>query len=265
MLPDGDVALTFINHVTFLIQLRHLNLLTDPVFSQRASPLSWLGPRRVRAPGLALDRLPRIDLVLVSHNHYDHMDLPALRELDRVHRPLFITGLGNRPFLQQEGLRGVVELDWWQQSAVHDARVVFTPAQHWSSRRPGRRNHTLWGGFLIQAAGQQIYFAADTGYASHFFELQQRYGVVDIALLPIGAYEPRWFMEEQHMNPEEAVRAHLDLKAALSIGMHYGCFRLTDEGFDDPLLDLDRARRNLGVSPHAFRTMDVGETLIVRR
>jgi L-ascorbate metabolism protein UlaG (beta-lactamase superfamily) len=264
-LPDGDVALTFINHVTFLIQVADLNLLTDPVFSPRASPLSWLGPRRVRPPGLPFDQLPHIDLVLVSHNHYDHMDVPTLRRLDRVHRPLFITGLGNRRFLLDEGLRQVVELDWWQESAYGCARVIFTPAQHWSSRGPGRRNHTLWGGFLIQAAGRQIFFAGDTGYAAHFFDLQQRCGVIDIALLPIGAYEPRWFMEDQHMNPEEAVRAHLDLSAVLSIGMHFGCFRLTDEAFDAPLIDLDHARRNLGVPPQAFRTMDVGETLIVRR
>jgi L-ascorbate metabolism protein UlaG (beta-lactamase superfamily) len=264
-LADGEVALTFINHVTFLVQVAGLNLLTDPVFSRRASPISWLGPERVRPPGLPFDHLPHIDLVLVSHNHYDHMDVPTLRRLDRTYRPLFITGLGNRRFLLGEGLRQVIELDWWQESAYGRARVIFTPAQHWSSRGPGRRNHTLWGGFLIQAAGQQIYFAGDTGYAAHFFDLRQRCGVIDVALLPIGAYEPRWFMEDQHMNPEEAVRAHLDLSARLSIGMHYGCFRLTDESFEDPLIDLDHARRNLGVSPQVFRTMDVGETLIVRR
>jgi L-ascorbate metabolism protein UlaG (beta-lactamase superfamily) len=264
-LPDGDVALTFINHVTFLIQVGELNILTDPVFSQRASPLSWLGPERVRPPGLPFDQLPDIDLVLVSHNHYDHMDVPTLRRLDRAHAPLFVTGLGNRGFLVGEGLRRVIELDWWQQSDYRRARVVFTPAQHWSSRGPGRRNHTLWGGFLIQAAGRQIYFAADTGYASHFYDLWQRHGAVDVALLPIGAYEPRWFMEEQHMNPEEAVRAHLDLHARLSIGMHYGCFQLTDEGFEEPEIDLDHARRRLGVSPQAFRTLEVGETLQMGR
>jgi L-ascorbate metabolism protein UlaG (beta-lactamase superfamily) len=261
-LAGREVALTFVNHITFLVQWRGLNVLTDPVWSERVSPVQMTGPRRVRAPGLPFDALPAIDVVLVSHNHYDHLDLATLRRLEAAHRPLFVTGLGNRRFLEQHGLGRVVELDWWQSTRHADAEIVYTPAQHWSGRGIRGRNRTLWGGCVVTADRRSVYFAGDTGYAPHHFaEIRARCGPPDISLLPIGAYEPRWFMQEQHMNPDEAVRAHLDLGTPLSIGTHFGCFRLTDEGIDDPVRALVEARQVHGIDPSSFRVLETGETL----
>jgi L-ascorbate metabolism protein UlaG (beta-lactamase superfamily) len=256
-----EMVLTFINHVTFLIQLPELNLLTDPVFSERASPLQWAGPRRVHAPGLQLEQLPAIDLVFVSHNHYDHMDLPSLKRLASRHAPLFLTGLGNGAFLRQQGITPVVELDWWEETSLRGARLAFTPAQHWSTRGPGGKNHTLWGGLWLSTRRRSLYFAADTGYSPWFAELRRRYGAPEMALLPIGAYEPRWFMRDQHMNPDDAVRAHRDLGAQISIAMHFGCFRLTDEAIDEPARALALALQAQGVAADAFHVPQPGEIL----
>ncbi len=254
------MAATFVNHITFLLQFRGLNVLTDPVYSRRVSPFRNLGPTRVRAPGLAFEDLPPIHLVLVTHNHYDHLDIETLLRLDQVHAPRFVTGLGNRAFLQQFGIQAVDELDWWQSVDAGDATVTLTPAQHWSSRRPRNRNRTLWGGFVVRAAGSQVFFAGDTGYWRHFREVRERFGRVDVALLPIGAYEPRWFMRDQHMNPDDAVRAHLDLDPHISVGTHFGCFQLTDEGIDEPPRELAAARVRHAVPPEAFVVLETGET-----
>jgi L-ascorbate metabolism protein UlaG (beta-lactamase superfamily) len=264
-LDPGEIALTFVNHISFLLQFEGLNILTDPVWSERVSPVAWTGPKRVRAPGLPFDDLPPIDLVLVSHNHYDHLDLDTLQRLEQGHHPTFVTCLGNRAFLEEHGLARVIELDWWQETVVSTARVLCTPAQHWSGRGFSGRNRTLWGGFVIEAAGRKVYFAGDTGYFTHFVDIRQRCGPVDLALLPIGAYEPRWFMQDQHMNPEEAVRAYLDLEPRLSIATHFGCFQLTDEGIDDPLRELAIALQAHGVEPARFRALETGETLRLPR
>jgi L-ascorbate metabolism protein UlaG (beta-lactamase superfamily) len=263
-IADDELAITFINHVSFLIQLPGLNILTDPLYSERASPVQWAGPRRVHAPGLAFDDLPAIDLVFVSHNHYDHMDLAALRRLARARGPVFLTGLGNGAFLRQQGIGPVTELDWWGQTLLRGVQLSFTPAQHWSSRGPGNKNHTLWGGLWIATARHSVYFAGDTGYSPWFAQLQRQYGRPEVALLPIGAYEPRWFMCDQHMNPDDAVRAHLELGAPSSVAMHFGCFRLTDEGIDEPALALARACRAHGVAEDAFHVPEPGERLLWR-
>jgi L-ascorbate metabolism protein UlaG (beta-lactamase superfamily) len=259
-LASGQVALTFINHITFLLQFRGLNVLTDPVYSQRVSPFRSMGPKRVRNPGLAFEALPPIHLVLISHNHYDHLDIETLLRLQQAHSPRFVTTLGNRAFLEQFGIRAVDDLDWWQSVEAAGATVTLTPAQHWSSRRPRNRNRTLWGGFIVRASERQVYFAGDTGYWRHFRDVRERFGRVDLALLPIGAYEPRWFMQDQHMNPEDAVRAHLDLDARVSVGTHFGCFQLTDEGIDDPPLELAGACKRHEVSLDAFQVLETGET-----
>jgi L-ascorbate metabolism protein UlaG (beta-lactamase superfamily) len=259
-LQAGQLALTFINHITFLVQLPGLNILTDPIYARRVSPFHSIGPQRVRAPGLAFDALPPIHMVLISHNHYDHLDIETLQRLQDIHAPQFITLLGNRAFLQQFGLRKVDELDWWQSLTAAGATVSATPAQHWSSRRPRNRNRTLWGGFVVGAGSRQMFFAGDTGYWKHFREIRDRFGCVDWALLPIGAYEPRWFMSDQHMNPDDAVRAHLDLQARVSVATHFGCFQLTDEGIDDPPLELAAARERHGVAAEAFQVLETGET-----
>ena len=255
----GDLHLTFINHSTFLIQVDGLNILTDPVFSQRVSPFRSLGPKRVREPGLAMKDLPKIDLLLVSHNHYDHMDVQSLKDIARRDQPMTITPLGNGPILQRQGLARIAERDWWERVELADgAGVIVTPAQHWSVRALPDRNRALWSGFIMETPRHKIFFAGDTGYAAHFKEIRARHGVMDLALLPIGAYEPRWFMKDQHMNPEDAVLAHLDLQAKRSIGMHFGTFQLTDEDFDAPVKELQAALKKHDATN--FDVLEVGET-----
>lgn len=255
--PD-EMVLTFINHVTFLIQTAGLNILTDPVFSERVSPFQQVGPKRVRRPGLELDRLPKIDYVLVSHNHYDHLDVASITYLEKKFHPEFIAPLGNGSVLKKAGAIQVLETDWWQDLEFSGLRVITVPAQHWSGRGLSDRNLTLWSGFVLQTAKKKIYFAGDTGYSSHFKQIREKLGILDIALLPIGAYEPRWFMREQHMNPEDAVFAHKDLEAKLSIGMHFGTFQLTDEGIDEPVTDLELALKKHSIAN--FSVLEVGET-----
>ena len=259
--PAGRMAVTFIGHATFLLQLPGLNILTDPIFSTRAGPFFWAGPKRVRPPALPLAQLPRIDVVLVSHNHYDHLDLPALGWLARERQPLIITTLGNKAWLEKRGVSRVVELDWWQaHQAAPELGVVCTPAQHFAARWPWDRYRTLWGGFALKTSAGSLYFASDSGYCGAFREIGTRLGPFALALLPIGAYEPRWFMEPVHMNPDEAVRAHLETRSRRSLGMHFGTFQLTDEGIDDPLHDLAAARTAHGVAPADFGTLGFGET-----
>ena len=261
--PD-DVAVTFVGHATFLIQTASTNLLTDPVYAERASPVSFAGPRRVRAPGVRFDDLPAISLVLLSHNHYDHCDLGTLRAIDRRFGPRLVTPIGNGRLLRSAGIRQVEEIDWWQHANTAPLTITLTPAQHFSARGMLDRNRALWGGFLIEAAGRRIFFAADSGYGPHFREIAARLGPFDLALLPIGAYEPRWFMKDIHMNPGEAVQAHLDLGARHSIAMHFGTFQLTPEGIDEPVRELTKALRDRGVPPERFRALGVGESVAVR-
>ncbi len=258
---DGSgLAATFVNHSTFLLQTNGINLLTDPIWSERASPVSWAGPRRVRRPGLGFEWLPPIDVVLVSHNHYDHLDLPTLRLLQRVYSPLFLTTIGNRRFLKKHGLDCVEELDWWQSFPVGPTlEVMLTPAQHFSARSLFDRDKTLWGGFLIRTSARTVFFAADTAYPGPFTEVRKRTDRIDLALIPFGAYEPRWFMRAAHMNPEEAVRAHHDLGGPFTIGMHFGTFQLTDEPIDEPQRLLYAALSQQGVSAKQFRVPAFGE------
>lgn len=255
------MIVTFVGHATFLIQTGVANVLIDPVYSDRASPFTFAGPRRVRQPGVAFDDLPSISVVLLSHNHYDHCDLPTLQGLDRRFHPLVVTPLNNGPLLKSAGLRRIEELDWWQAAATTPLRITLTPAQHFSARSPFDRNRALWGGFVISAGGRRIFFAGDTGYGPHFHEVRERAGPIDLALLPIGAYEPRWFMKDVHMNPAEAVQAHLDLDARQSIGMHFGTFHLTPEAIADPVTALEEALLARHVPTARFRTLDVGESL----
>lgn len=261
----GEVAATFIGHATFLLRLAGFTVLTDPIFSLRASPFASLGPKRVRAPAFTLDALPKIDAVCLSHNHYDHMDLPSLRALQARSHPAIVTGIGNGAYLAARGITPAIELDWWESAEpLPGLRITYVPAQHWSRRRFWDTNRMLWGGHVVEARGARAYFSGDTGYPAQFREIGQRCGAPDIALLPIGAYEPRWFMAAQHMNPEEAVRAHLDLRARLSIAMHFATFRMTDEAFGAPETALTVARMQLGVSESAFRIPAFGETIAVQ-
>jgi L-ascorbate metabolism protein UlaG (beta-lactamase superfamily) len=254
-----DVIVTPVGHSTMLIQTPGANLLVDPMYSDRASPFSFIGPRRVRAPALRLDDLPPISLLLLSHNHYDHCDLPTLRLLASRFDPVVVTPLGNGPLLRSAGLRRVEELDWWETARSAPVTITVTPAQHFSARGPFDRNRALWGGFLIEAAGRRVFHAGDSGYGSHFRAIGTRLGPIDLALLPIGAYEPRWFMKDIHMNPAEAVQAHLDLAARRSLAMHFGTFQLTPEGIDDPARELGRALEEREVPSERFRAPEFGE------
>jgi L-ascorbate metabolism protein UlaG (beta-lactamase superfamily) len=259
---DGAAAVvTFIGHATFLIQTPAANLLTDPMYSTRAGPLNVLGPRRVRRPAVRFEDLPPISMVLLSHNHYDHCDVRTLRTLARRFDPIVVTPIGNAPLVRSAGLRRVEELDWWETSNLAPFPITLTPAQHFSARTPVDRNRALWGGFMLAPRGARILFAGDTGYAPLFREIRQRLGPVDLALLPIGAYEPRWFMRSIHMNPAEALQAHLDLEATRSVGMHFGTFPLTIEGIDEPLRALEEARAARNVPDSRFTTLGFGESL----
>ncbi|MEO8089734.1 MAG: MBL fold metallo-hydrolase [Gemmatimonadales bacterium] len=260
--PD-EVVVAFIGHSTILIQAAAANVLIDPVYSERASPLSFAGPRRVRAPGVRFDDLPPISLVLLSHNHYDHCDITTLRRLEQRFHPPVVTPLANGPLLRTAGFRRIEELDWWEEASAAPIPVTVTRAQHFSARGPFDRNRALWGGFLIHAGGQRILHAGDSGYGPHFTEIARRLGPIDLALLPIGAYEPRWFMKDIHMNPAEAVQAHLDLAARQSIAMHFGTFQLTPEGIDEPVRDLAKALAERSVPADRFRALEVGDSVVL--
>jgi L-ascorbate metabolism protein UlaG (beta-lactamase superfamily) len=261
--PRGrePAVVTFIVHSTFLIQTAEGNVLTDPMYSMRAGPWNIAGPRRVRPPAVAFDDLPPISVVLLSHNHYDHCDLRTLRRLARRFDPLVVTPLGNIPIVRSAGIRRVEALDWWEPARTAPMEVTLTPAHHFAARGVLERNRALWGGFVLATDERRIYFAGDTAYATFFPEIGQRLGPIDLALLPIGAYEPRWFMQSVHMNPDEAVQAHLDLRAGASLGMHFGTFQLTSEGIDAPLLALDEACAARGVAAVRFRAPAFGESV----
>ena len=262
-------AVTFIGHASVLVQAGGLNMLTDPMFSERASPFSFIGPKRAQPPGLSLTQLPRIDLVLISHNHYDHLDDASVIALNAQPGgpPLFIVPLGLKAWLAEQGItQRVVELDWWQSHRVSGAEVVLTPAQHWSGRGLHDRLATLWGGFAVFMPDYQWFYSGDTGYSKDFADIRARFadrqtdGGFDLALIPVGAYEPRWFMATQHVNPAEAVQIHRDVRARRSLGVHWGTFSLTDEPLDQPPHDLAIARRAAGLADDAFFVMAVGET-----
>jgi L-ascorbate metabolism protein UlaG (beta-lactamase superfamily) len=237
--PADGLRVTFVGHSTALLQTGGLNVLTDPVWSGRASPLAWAGPRRRRPPGLRFEDLPPIDLVLLSHNHYDHLDLPTLRRLAREHGPHIVAGLGNGRLLAAAGVGPVQEMDWWEETAVPGGRTVAcVPARHFSGRGLCDRNATLWCGYALPGPGGVVYFAGDTGFGRHFEEIARRWGPPRLALLPIGAYLPRWFMGPVHLSPADALRAHRILEARTSLGLHFGTFRIADDADGQALAEL---------------------------
>lgn len=229
---------TLVNHSTVLVQQRGSNILTDPIWSERASPLSRIGPRRRRIPGVSWEDLPSIDAVLVSHNHYDHLDLPTLRRLAARGDSTFIVPARVARLLRSANIGPVYELDWGESLTLPGSlpRVTIhcVPAMHFSSRGIYDRNMTLWCGYVIECQGRLVYFAGDTAFGPHFAQIREKFGSPRLALLPIGAYEPRWFMSRVHMAPDEAVRVHEILAAKTSIAIHHGTFQLADDGLDTP-------------------------------
>ena len=240
----GELRVTLVNHSTVLIQQRKFNILTDPIWSERATPVSWLGPRRRREPGVRMDDLPNIDVVLISHNHYDHFDLPTLRQLAGRGRSTFIVAAGDARLLRSERIEPVYELDWGESLSLSGFNVHCVPALHFSARGILDRNKTLWCGYAIEFPDRLVYFAGDTAFGSHFAQIREKFGSPQLALLPIGAYEPRWFMSSVHINPEEAVRAHEILGAKTSIAIHHGTFQLADDAIDTPQIQLMACRRD---------------------
>jgi N-acyl-phosphatidylethanolamine-hydrolysing phospholipase D len=237
-----DARATWVGHSTVLLQVGGLNVLTDPMWSERASPVQWVGPRRVMAPALSLESLPPLDVVLLSHSHYDHLDKGTVKRLASRHPDAqWVAPLGLGRYLRRFGVRKVSELDWWQRVSHRGATVTATPARHFSARRPGDRNRTLWCGYAVEIQGRRMYFAGDTAYHPAFREISARCGPFDFVMMPIGAYDPRWFMRVVHVDPAEAVQACADLRSAhpghdmpLMLGIHWGTFRLTDEPMDEP-------------------------------
>jgi len=267
-LSGDSVSVTFINHSTLLIQVDGVNILTDPIFTQRASFYSWIGPKRVRNPGVNLNDLPPIDIILVSHNHYDHLDIETLKLISannpKDQPPLILSGLGNGQLFDDNALKNHKDFDW-EQSVLHKGlEIVFTESRHRTGRGITDQMKTLWGSFVIKTRLGNIYFAGDTGYGPHFKDARLRHGNFILSLLPIGAYEPRWFMQTAHLNPADAVKAHLDLESRQSIGIHFGTFQLTYEGIDQPIIDLEKALRENQISDTDFIVPEFGETRLLK-
>ena len=272
--PTTLPTVTWIGHGTALVQASGLNVLVDPIFSERASPVQIFGPKRAQPPGVAMADLPNIDVVLISHNHYDHLDRNSVAQLDEKAKAagkttLFLVPLGLKAWFNGIGIDSVIELDWWQNHRINGVEFHLTPVQHWSARSVNDRSVTLWGGWAVLGTDFHWYYAGDTGYSRDFADTANMFaarqtealgGGFDLALIPIGAYEPRWFMSQQHVNPMESVRIHQDVKTKRSIGVHWGTFQLTDEPLDQPPRDLAMARQALGVKEADFGVLAIGES-----
>ena len=259
----ANPSVTWIGHSTLLVRIGGQNVLTDPQFSERASPLAFAGPKRVVPPAPRLEALPRIDAVLISHNHYDHLDLDSVTRLAQQPggAPRYFVPLGLKAWFSRQGIENVVELGWWQKQDFNGMEIHLVPVQHWSKRTLFDENQSLWGGWVLRHPQFSFFFAGDAGYSRDFVDIRARFGRFDLAALPIGAYAPRWFMQVMHMDPAEAVRAHRDLNARQSIAIHWGTFdNLTDESLYEPPMRLHEERQKAGLPDDAFLVLKHGET-----
>ncbi len=263
---QNETTLTWIGHATVLFQLEGKNILTDPHFSQRASPVQWAGPKRLVEPGIPFESLPPIDIVVISHDHYDALNkqtIVKLKEREGGQKTTFFVPLGFGRWFKDLGIKQVVEMDWWDESAYGDIRITAVPVQHWSKRSFFGRNKTLWAGWVIQSSDFRFFFTGDSGYTPHFEEIGRKLGPFDLTAIPIGAYEPRWFMRPHHISPEEAVQVHLDLRSKKSVAIHWGTFILTDEPLDEPPKRLATARKEKGLPEEEFVVLKHGETIVM--
>jgi N-acyl-phosphatidylethanolamine-hydrolysing phospholipase D len=253
----------WLGHATIFLRIGETRILTDPHFSERASPLSWIGPKRLHPVPVAVAELGRIDYIVISHNHYDHLDLPTLRQIAMQSGgpPLMLVPLGVDSWLREEGFERVIGLDWWQQNKQGEFAFNFVPAHHWSGRGLFDRNKTLWGGWVLEHPKFRFYFAGDTGWSEDVIEIAKRFAPFDLAAIPVGAYEPRWFMATQHINPHEAVRMHQALGGPLSLGIHWGTFQLTDEAYEDPIKELIEALKHQAIPLDRFRLFVPGQKM----
>ncbi len=251
---EGDsIMVTFVNHSTFLIQTRGFNILTDPVWSEYASPVSFAGPKRMRPPGIRFEDLPHIDMILLTHNHYDHLDISTLKKLAKRFDPVIYTPLGVGLFLKKKGIENFKEMDWWDELTTSGGlKLVCTPAQHFSGRGMFDRDKTLWSGFALKTEKGSIYYSGDTGYGDFFSEIAEKLAPIRLSFLPIGAYKPSWFMSPIHTSPADAVKIHKILQSPKSIGMHFGTFPLADDGQYDPQMDLKIALEQQGIQEGEF-------------
>ncbi|MBP9811874.1 MBL fold metallo-hydrolase [Candidatus Gracilibacteria bacterium] len=261
---DG-FRITNVGHATYLIQVAGLNILTDPVWNNRSSPWSWIGPKRYQDPGVSLENLPKIDVILLSHNHYDHMEVPTLKKLEVRDNSVIYTGLGNQEYLKKREIHNVVDMDWWDETdykgknSDEHLHIIYLPAQHFSARGVTDRNRTLWGGFRIEIGGKSLYFAGDTGYGDFVKTIVEKYkNGFDIGLLPIGAYKPRWFMAPVHTDPFEGMQIQRELSVKQAIGIHHSTFDLADDNQDDPIDDLIEAKKRPEYAGQVFEVGPAG-------
>jgi len=263
----GYRSVTWVGHATVLLQLGPFNVLTDPIWSERASPLPWIGPRRLMPPALRFEQLPEIDLILLSHNHYDHLDAPTVRRIaQRFPAASWLCPMGLGSLLRSFGVRHLVERDWWESVETLSYTATCVPAQHFSARSMGDRGDTLWCGWTLETDGVRVYFAGDTALHPEFEQIGKRCGPFDLVMLPIGAYEPRWFMRSVHMNPEDAIQAYQALRAPAGglqppcLPIHWGTFRLTDEAAEEPPRHFAQLWERAGLQPDRNWTFAHGET-----
>lgn len=259
-----ELVITYINHASVLIQTEGLNIITDPIWAKRASPFSFAGPKRYRPAGITFDKLPPIDVVLLSHNHYDHLHLTTLRRLVHRHKSRIYTSLGNSEYLASKGIKGAVDMDWWQEQELKGGIILTSvPAQHFSARALTDRNKTLWCGFVLHTALGPVYFAGDTGYGPFVQKIAERFAGFRFAMIPIGAYLPEWFMHPVHVSPEEALQMHRELNVTTSMAIHFGTFHLADDGQDEAPTHLRTSLAALPTPQPDFRVIENGESITI--
>jgi len=252
--------MVWIGHATYLINKDGLTILTDPVFSKRASPVRFAGPKRLIPPAIPIDKLPKIDVITVSHNHYDHLDLRSLKKIYKANpNAIFLVPKGDKRRLERRGIENVIEFLWWEEIEIKGSKFTFTPVQHWSARGIADRNKSLWGGWFMNLKTETIYHAGDTGYSKDFIETKKRLGSPSISLIPVGAYAPRWFMKTNHVNPPEAIQIAIDLESERNFGMHWGTFQLTDEEILEPPKLLKESLRDQGLPDNFFNILRPGQ------